>query len=394
MADTLNLKIVLILTVGFFFASIFGSLSHRAKLSPILGYLIAGYLIGPYSPGFVADKEIAEGLAEIGVILMMFSVGMQFKLSDLLKTKKIAIPGAIAQTCIAAALGAALMIGLGWPLQAAIVFGFAIGVASTIVLVRVLSDNGLLQTSQGHVAVGWLIVEDILTIAALLLIPTLAISMDGGEFPLTNLSLSFGLILLEFILLALFLFTLGKKAIGYILGKVYDTKSHELFTLTVLTIAFVIATGSTLLLGTSIALGAFIAGIVVGQTKIRKEVTLHSTPLKDAFVVIFFLSVGMLFNPVTISTHFYLFLNVLAIILLAKPLIAFTLTMVLKYPLKTAITVAIGLSQIGEFSFILAQQAVLFNIFPSIGYDILVACALISISLNPILFTAFKKYTH
>lgn len=393
MAETLNLKIVLILTVGFFFASIFGCLSNRVKLSPILGYLIAGYLIGPYSPGFVADKEIAEGLAEIGVILMMFSVGMQFKLHDLLKIKKIAIPGAIVQTSIATVLAAALMMYFGWPIQSAIIFGVGVGVASTIVLVRVLSDNHLIQTQQGHVAVGWLIVEDLLTVAALLLIPTLAVTLDGDKFPLKDLSLSFGFILLEFVLLALFLFTLGKKAIVYVLNKVFVTKSDELFTLTILALTFVIAAGSALLLGTSIALGAFIAGIVVGQTRIRKEVTSHSMPLKDAFVVIFFLSVGMLFNPITIRDHFYLFLCVLAIILIAKPIIAFTLTLLLKYPLKTAVTVAIGLSQIGEFSFILAQQAVHFQIFPTSGYDILVACSLISISLNPVFFTLFKKYT-
>lgn len=391
MLEPINLKIVFILTIGFGFASILGYLSFRAKLSPILGYLIAGYLIGPYSPGFVADKEVAEQLAEIGVILMMFSVGLHFKWQDLMKFKRIAIPGAIAQTGITTILCALLLYSIGWTIESGIVIGLAIGVASTMVLVRILHDNELLHTPEGHIAVGWLIVEDMITIAALLLIPPLAESMSGESFPIKDVAISFGFALLKFVVLAVIMFTLGRKIVSYVLNRLMLTNSSELFTLTVLSITFVIAVGSAVLLGTSIALGAFIAGMVISQTKNQEEVSMRSKSLKDTFVVIFFLSVGMLFNPAAIAQNFFLFIIILAIILIAKPLVAYGLTLLLRYPQKTALTVAIALAQIGEFSFILAERAMKFNILPEGGYDVIVACALVSISLNPLLFGILKK---
>jgi len=391
MDNFINLKIVLILTIGFGFASLLGYLSHRAKLSPILGYLIAGYLIGPSSPGYVADKLIAEQLAEIGIILMMFNVGLHFKWQDLVKFKNIAIPGAISQTCIATLLAATFLYCIGWTLEAGIVFGLAIGVASTVVLVRELSDNRLLTTPEGHISVGWLIVEDIITVIALLLIPSLAASLDGEKIPIQDLVVSFTFALIKFLLLCLIMFTVGRKIISYILSKIILTKFHELFTLTILAITFVIATGSAILLGTSIALGAFVAGMVIGQTKIRHQVSITALPLREAFIVIFFLSVGMLFNPKGITTHYLLFLATLAIILILKPVAAFCITLMLKYPFKTALTIAIALAQIGEFSFILAEQAVSFHILPKAGYNIIVACSLISISINPLLFKFLKK---
>lgn len=388
--EYLNLKIVLILTVGFSLASILGYLTHRLKLSPILGYLIAGYLIGPYFPGFVADVKLSEQLAEIGVILMMFGVGLHFKWQDLMNVKFIAIPGAIGQTLIAATCGALLLYMSGWTLEAGIIFGLAIGVASTVVLVRVLTDNSLLHTPQGHICVGWLIVEDLITVIVLLLVPTLA---AGNEMTMQSVALSIAVALFKFFLLAVIMFTIGRSFVGYALEKVVQTKSHELFTLTILALTFIIATGSALVFGTSIALGAFIAGMVIGQTNLRRQVSNNALPLKDAFVVIFFLSVGMIFNPHAIVDHFFLFISTLGIILILKPLTAFVISVTLKYPYKTALTVAIALAQIGEFSFILAEEAMKFKILPDDGYDIIVACALVSISINPLLFK-FLPHQH
>lgn len=386
MADSLNLKIAFILTVGFAFAAILGYVSHRIKLSPIFGYLIAGYLIGPYSPGFVADRETAEQLAEIGVLLMMFSAGMHFKWQDLVRVRRIAIPGAVGQTLIATIIGASFIYAIGWPLQAGIILGLAIGVASTMVLIRVLSDNNLLKTREGHVAVGWLIVEDLITIVILLLIPSLALYAFETELLVQEIAISIIQVLLKFILLSALIFTLGYKLVTYLLIKIKLIRYPELFTLTTLAITFAIAIGSNMVFGTSIALGAFLAGMVIGQTRVHNHVSAKITPLKDAFVVIFFLSVGMLFNPIAISNHFYIFLVTLGIILIAKPITAFVISIALRHPVRTGLTVAIGLAQIGEFSFILSEEAMRYDLLPTAGYDIIVACALISISINPLLF--------
>lgn len=384
-----SLKIVLILTIGFSLASLLGYFSHRAKLSPILGYLLAGYLIGPYSPGYEADVAVAEQLAEIGVILMMFRVGLHFKQQDLFKVKYIAIPGAIGQTVITTAVVACIVYAVGWFLESGILFGLAIGVASTVVLVRVLTDFNLLKTLQGHISVGWLIVEDMITVVALVLVPTLAILVKGAEISVQDLIISIIFVLLKFALLIGIVFTIGRRIIKYLLSKV-EVASHELFILTILAITFLIAAGSTMLLGISIALGAFIAGMVVGQTHVRHKVSVNTAPLQDVFVVIFFLSIGMLFNPRAIAEHFALFISTLAIILILKPLIAFIIVLTLKYPLKIALTVAVALAQVGEFSFILTEQAMRYKILPQQGFDIIVACSLISISMNPLLFKAFN----
>jgi CPA2 family monovalent cation:H+ antiporter-2 len=382
----INLKIVFILTVGFTFASILGYLTFKAKLSPLLGYLFAGYLIGPFSPGFVADIKLAEQLAEIGVILMMFGVGLHFKWQDLVKVKNIAIPGAFIQTLVAGISGAYLIYALGWGLEVGIIFGLAIGVASTVVLIRVLTDNKLTKTEEGHIAIGWLIVEDIITIAILLLIPSLSRSSTGHTISFPDLSLSLGYAFCKFILLIGFMFTVGRKAIHIILEKILKTKSHELFTLVTLTLTFLVASGSALLFGTSIALGAFIAGMVIGQSDVKHQVSHNALPLKDTFVVIFFLSAGMLFNPAAIVEQFPLFIGTLGIILIVKPLTAFLLTIGLKYPWRTALVIATALAQIGEFSFILAEEALKYKILPDAAFDIIVACSLISISINPLLF--------
>lgn len=389
-----HLSVVLILTVGFALASLLGYCAQRLRLPPILGYLLAGYLIGPYSPGFVADISVAEQLAEIGVILMLFNVGLHFKLEDLINVKNIAIPGAIIQTLSAAAVTAVLIYYLGWSLESGVILGLAVGVASTVVLVRVLTDHQLLDTQQGHIAVGWLIVEDILTVAVLLLLPIIGTFFAGGEVSKLVVTGSILFMLLKFAILIGLMFTLGQKVISYILTDVARLRSHELFTLTVLALVFLIATGSAWIFGTSIALGAFIAGMVIHRTTVRHQAAANALPLKDTFTIIFFLSVGMLFNPKVIVDYFGIFIALLSVILIVKPLVALLIVLFFNYSWKVAFTVAFALAQIGEFSFILAEEARFRKMLPAIGFDVLVACALITISINPLFFRLIDTILH
>lgn len=378
--------LIAILTIGFALATLLAYLAQRFKLPSILGYLLAGYIIGPYSPGFVADISIAEQLAELGIILMLFGVGLHFKLEDLINVKNVAIPGAIGQTLISTLLATTFMCVAGWSLEAGVIIGLAVGVASTVVLVRVLSDNHLLNTPEGHIAVGWLVVEDIFTVIILILLPALAAMSDGNQVPFINILGSIAIALAKFTLLAYIMFTWGPKVISYLLLHVARLRSQELFTSAVLAVILLVAAGSAVVFGTSIALGAFIAGMVIAKTTVKHQAAANAVPLKDIFTIIFFLSVGMLFNPTAIVTQFTLFIGILGIILVAKPLVAYLITACLGYSLKVGLTVAISLAQIGEFSFILAEQAMKLHILPDEGFDILVACALVSISLNPILF--------
>lgn len=381
-----NLLIVGILTIGLALATGLAYIMQRLKLSPILGYLLAGYIIGPYSPGFVADSEVSQQLAEIGVILMLFVVGLHFKLKDLLRVKSIAIPGAVGQTFLTAFLTTVIVHEMGWSWEVGIIIGFSIGVASTVVLVRILTDNNILNTPQGHIAVGWLVVEDIFTVMILLLLPIFAAISIGEDSSWLDMASSVIFILGKFCVLALFMFTWGHKGIDFILIKVARLRSQELFTLTMLSLVFLIATGSSVIFGTSIALGAFLAGMVIGKTNVKHQAAANALPLKDTFAVIFFLSVGMLFNPMVIGEHFTLFSAILAIILIVKPLIAYGITLSLGYSLNIALTLGVSLAQIGEFSFILAREAIDLNLVTQEIFDLLVVCALISISLNPILF--------
>ncbi|CRX37917.1 cation:proton antiporter [Estrella lausannensis] len=381
-----NLQIVLILTIGFALASLLAFIAQRFRFPAILGYMLAGYIIGPYSPGFVADVEISEQLAEICVILMLFGVGLHFRIEDLIGVKNIAIPGAVAQTFFAAVTGFLIVRGMGWSPEAALIIGLSIGVASTVVLVRILTDNEILNTSKGHIAVGWLVVEDIFTVIFLILLPTFAAFSSGENISLMSFSGSLLILTGKFLILGLFMFKWGHKIVAYILTNIARLKSQELFTLTILALVFVIATGSTALFGTSIALGAFIAGMVIGKTSVRHQAAANALPLKDIFAVIFFLSVGMLFNPNPIIANYPLFLGVLAVILIVKPLVAFIITVLLGHSLNVALTLSVALAQIGEFSFILAEEAMNLKLLPDDGFDILVACALVSISLNPLLF--------
>ncbi len=387
----------LLTTIAAAFASawVLGLITQRIGLSPIVGYLLAGIVIGPYTAGFVGDVDIAQQLAELGVILMMFGVGLHFHLKDLLAVKRIAIPGAIGQSLVATILTLVLFHFMGWPLKSAAVLGIAMAVASTVVLLRVLMDKGMLSTSHGHAAVGWLIVEDIFTVLALVLVPIMGTPevAAGAADPQaaavtaqTSGLAAIGWALLKLAALVAIVLFGGSRIVPWILSRVARLRSQELFTLTVLVLSIAVAVGSASLFGASVALGAFLAGMVVAQSPASHQAASDILPLRDAFSVLFFVAVGMLFDPRFLLEHPLMVLAGLSIVLIAKPLSALFIVAVLDYPVRTALTVALGLAQIGEFSFILAQVAKEHGLMPLEGTQTLIATAMISITLNPLLF--------
>lgn len=390
--DDYSVKLVLILTIGFGLSSILGYLTFKMKLSPILGYLIAGYIIGPFSPGIVVDIKVTEQLAEIGVILMMFGVGLHFKWEDLVGVRRIAVPGAIIQMLVAVMMSIWAIHAIGGSLQTGLIIGLAVGVASTIVMLRVFLDNDQLQTTQGHISIGWLIVEDILTVMVLILMPVIASFFSDADYSISSISEALFIVILKITVLFGIVFTLGQKIVSKLLEFISNTESKELFTITILAMTFFIATGSSLLFGTSFALGAFLAGMVIGKTNVGHQASENSLPMRDAFVVLFFLSVGMLFNPEPILNNWAFFLSTLGIILLVKPLATILIVKLWKYPTQVALGVGLAVAQIGEFSFILAEEALKLHMLPEEGFDIIVACALVSIALNPPLFRALTVY--
>jgi CPA2 family monovalent cation:H+ antiporter-2 len=362
-----------------------GLITERLRLSPIVGYLFAGILLGPYTPGFVADPEMAMQFAEIGVVLLMFGVGLHFNLRDLWRVRKIAISGAVGQSVVATLLGTLTASALGYSVAQGVILGIAISVASTVVLIRALTDNDLLQTSQGHIAVGWLIVEDIFTVLVLVALPAAAgIIVQGGE---GEQSVFWVLLMatLRIALLAAIVLGVGNRIIPWLLRHVVQTRSRELFTLAVLSLALTIAVGSTYL-GVSMALGAFLAGIVIGQTEVSHQAAADALPMRDAFAVLFFVSVGMLFDYRVIVDQPLLLAALVAITLVAKPLTALGIVWLMRYSFASAITVAIALAQVGEFSFLLADEAIGLKLLPATARSLLVACAILSITLNPLLF--------
>jgi CPA2 family monovalent cation:H+ antiporter-2 len=376
------------LSISLALALALGLVTERLRLSPIVGYLLAGVALGPKTPGIFGDVEMAQQFAEIGVVLLMFGVGLHFNLRDLLAVRNVALPGAVGQIAAATMLGAAVVVALGGNLAEGLVIGVAISVASTVVLVRVLTDNDVLDTPQGHIAVGWLIVEDVFTVLVLVVLPALAGARvgDGGEgaSALWALAAAIGKIgLLTFLILGG-----GKRLIPWLLGHVARTRSRELFTLSVLALALAIATGSAVLFGVSMALGAFLAGMVVGHSEVSHQAAADALPMRDAFAVLFFVSVGMLFDPKSVTESPWLLLALLSVILVAKPLVALVIVWGLRYSLRTGLTIAIALAQIGEFSFLLADEAMRLHVLSAEGQSLLVACALISITLNPLLFRA------
>jgi monovalent cation:H+ antiporter-2, CPA2 family len=381
-----SFDLILTLTGGLAAASVFGYLTQRVGLSPIVGYLLAGVAVGPHTPGFVADTHLAEQLAEVGVILLMFGVGLQFHVEELLAVRRVAVPGAVAQSVVATVLGAMLVQAFGWSTPSGIVFGIALSVASTVVLIRVLADNNELHTRTGHIAVGWLVVEDLFTVIALVVLPLL-FAREGA-----SRGLGIALLLTGVKVAALVAFTalVGTRVIPRVLDHVARMHSRELFTLTVLVIALGIAVGSALVFDVSMALGAFLAGLVVGRSDYSLRAASEALPLRDAFAVLFFVSVGMLLNPSALMDNPVLVAGTLGIVMVGKPLVAFVITWLLKYPFVTSLSVAVALAQIGEFSFMLAGVGRDLGLLTADASNVLVAVAILSIVLNPILFRAIK----
>ena len=381
-----NLDLIYTLTGGFTAALVFGYLTQRIRLSPIVGYLLAGIVVGPFTPGFVARDVIAEQLAELGVILLMFGVGLHFHVKDLLAVRRIAIPGALVQIAVATGLGVLVTRMFGWSLASGVVFGLAISVASTVVLLRVLADYDVLHTPAGHVAVGWLLVEDIFTVLVLVLLPILVGGGDQSASDPLAIAISVGVAVLKVAALVVFTLVVGRRTIPFLLGLIAKTRSRELFTLTVLVLALGIAVGSATLFGASMALGAFLAGMVVGQSEFSSRAASEALPMRDAFAVLFFVSMGMLLDPSALLANAGITAATLAVILIGKPLAALAVVLALRYPAKTAVSVALALAQIGEFSFILVALGRRLHVLPDRATQALVAAAIISITLNPLLF--------
>jgi CPA2 family monovalent cation:H+ antiporter-2 len=381
-----NVDLILTLTGGFAAALALGLITQLLRLSPIVGYLLAGVLVGPFTPGFVAHAAIAEQLAEVGVILLMFGVGLHFHIKELLAVRKVAIPGALVQSLVATGLGLVTAELAGWTHSAGLVFGLAISVASTVVLLRVLSDNDALHTRPGHIAVGWLVVEDLFTVFVLVLLPVL-VGKDAGEGfapVLTGLATA----VFKIGALVAFVFLVGRRVLPKLLEHVARTRSRELFTLTVLTLALGISVGAAFLFGVSMALGAFLAGMVVGQSEFSSRAASEALPMRDAFAVLFFVSMGMLFDPARLLTDLWLTVATLGIVLIGKPLAAWLVVMLLGHPVRTALMVAVALAQIGEFSFILAAVGRQLQVLPESATQVLVIASIASITLNPLLFRA------
>ena len=386
-----NSDLIDIIAVGLAVAFVLGALANRLRVSPLVGYLLAGMVVGPFTPGFVADQGLANQLSEIGVMLLMFGVGLHFSMEDLMKVKAIAVPGAIAQIAAATLLGWALAWGMGWTPLNGFVFGLALSVASTVVLLRAMEERRLLETKRGKIAIGWLIVEDLAMVLALVLLPALAetIGGSGGQ----SASGNFGEIVVALVwtLLKVSLFVavmliVGRRAIPWTLEKIAATGSRELFTLSVLAIALGVAFGSAKLFGVSFALGAFFAGMLLNESELSHKAANDSLPLRDAFAVLFFVSVGMLFDPSILVEHPWQVLATFLIIVLGKSIAAFVIVRAFGHPKDTALTISVSLAQIGEFSFILAALGLSLNILPQTGHDLILAGALLSIVANPFLF--------
>ncbi|PWR23396.1 cation:proton antiporter [Zavarzinia compransoris] len=393
-------SLIATVAIGFVIAFIFGFFANKLRLPPLIGYLIAGVAVGPFTPGFVADAGLATQLAEIGVILLMFGVGLHFSASDLMAVRWIALPGAIAQIGVATALGIGIAQIWGWSLGAGIVFGLSLSVASTVVLLKALEERNAVNGVNGRIAVGWLIVEDLAMVLALVLLPAFAEALGGtvdgahgGETAGGGTGLWLGLAITlgkvaAFVALALLL---GPRVVPWVLAQVARTGSRELFTLSVLAIALGIAFGSAVLFGVSFALGAFFAGVVLNESDFSHKAASESMPLQDAFSVLFFVSVGMLFDPMVLINEPLSVLVVLAIIVVGKTAIAAAIVLALGYPMATALTVSAALAQIGEFSFILAGLGIGLKLMPAEGQDLILAGALLSITLNPLVFYAMDR---
>ncbi|MBU3847413.1 MAG: cation:proton antiporter [Candidatus Acinetobacter avistercoris] len=389
-----DVDLIILLAVGFGLALIFGYLAARLRLPPLVGYLIAGIIISPKTPGIVADITLANQLAELGVMFLMFGVGMHFSLKDLLQVRRIAIPGAILQITVATLMGIAVSMMWGWSFGSALVFGLSLSCASTVVLLKALGDRGLLDSVNGKIAVGWLLVEDLVMVLALVLLPAMAVILGGnaleGSDPNENIWMTLGITLIKVAGFIAFMLIIGKRLVPMIMQFVVRLGSRELFTLTVVAAAISIAYGSYAIFGVSMALGAFFAGMVVKESDFSHRAEEETLPLREIFSILFFVSVGMLFDPRIIIDQPLHILMVIGIIMIGKTLAAMALVLFFRYPLNTALTVGASLAQIGEFSFILATLGLSTGLLTLEAQNLIIAGALFSISLNSVLFSAVE----
>jgi CPA2 family monovalent cation:H+ antiporter-2 len=378
------------LVAGLGVAFLMGALAHKLRISPIAGYLLAGVMVGPFTPGIVADTGLALQLAEIGVILLMFGVGLHFSLKDLLSVRRIAVPGAIVQIAVASALGVMLGLWLGWPFAGSLIFGLALSVASTVVLLRALQARDMVETEKGRIAVGWLIVEDLAMVLALVLLPAM-FGARGDESGGAGLLQSAGIVLVKVVGFVAFMLVVARRILPAVLHWVAHSGSRELFRLAVLAIALGVAFGAAVVFDVSFALGAFFAGMILGETQLSRRAAEETLPLRDAFAVLFFVSVGMLFDPKVLVEQPLPLIATVAIIVFGKSLAAYAIVRAFGHPNQTAMTIAVSLAQIGEFSFILAGLGVGLKVMPPEARDLILAGSILSILFNPILFTLMVR---
>lgn len=392
-----EVELIATIAIGFALAFAFGFVAIRLGLPPLVGYLIAGVCIGPSTPGFVADREIAGQLAEIGVILLMFGVGLHFSVADLMAVRRIAVPGAIGQIIIATAIGVSMTTLWDWDFGAGLVLGLSLSVASTVVLLRALEERNALETPNGRIAIGWLIVEDLAMVVALVLLPAFAEAFGGRAAdavhapPRHGLAAILGITFAKVAAFLAILLLIGPRVLPWMLKQVARTGSRELFTLCVLAVAVGVAFGAAELFGVSFALGAFFAGMVLHESDLSQKAATSSLPLQDAFAVLFFVSVGMLFDPSILVREPLMVAAVLLLIVIGKSLVALGIVLALGYPLSTALTVSASLAQIGEFSFILAGLGITYDLMEKEGLNLVLAGALFSITLNPLTFAAVDR---
>ena len=384
-----DLPLVTTVAVGLSAAFICGMIATKLRLSPIVGYLLAGVLVGPHTPGFMANQSIADQLSEIGIVLLMFGVGLHFSLKDLMDVKRIAVPGAVAQMIVSIAIGLGLAHLWGWSMTAGFLFGLACSVASTVVMMRAFEDNHLLRTNDGKIAIGWLIVQDLAMVLALVIVPAFAPGEDGAA-DMSGILTASGIAIGKMVLFAIFMLVVGNRVLPWVLHMVAATGSRELFTLAVFAVAVGVAFGAGQVFGVSLALGAFFSGMMINETHLSHEVAERALPFQDAFAVLFFVSVGMLFNPMVIFEQPIAVILCVLTIMVAKSVASLVTLALFRYPLKTGLLVSAGLGQIGEFSFILAGLGLTLGIFPVEARDIILAGAIISISLNPLTFTGSR----
>jgi len=390
-------SLIATIVVGLVLAFGCGFLASRLRLPPLVGYLLAGIAVGPFTPGFVADASLAGQLAEIGVILLMFGIGLHFSIKDLLAVYTIAVPGALAQITISTAACAVLAVLWGWSVAAGLLLGLALSVASTVVLLRILEGRSALDKDDGRIAIGWLIVQDVVMVLVLVLLPALAGSSEGGlahsarQAAGYEIGVTLALTIGKVVLFLASVLIVGTRLVPWLLDQVARTGSRELFTLSVLAAALGIAYGSAELFGVSFALGAFFAGVVLSESDLSHQAAAESLPFRDAFAVLFFVSVGMLFDPLILAREPLRILTVLLVIVVAKSLPAIIIVLAFRHPVTTAFKVSAGLAQIGEFSFILAGLGVALGLLPPEGRDLILAGAMLSITLNPLVFVAAER---